>query len=783
MPQKKSMHQAHLKRKLTAIFSADVAGYSRLMGTDEEATVRTMTTYREILAALIQKHDGSVVDSTGDNLLAQFVSVVNAVQCAVAVQKEIAACNSTSTENRRMWFRIGINIGDVIQEKERIYGDGVNIAARLEGLAEPGGVCISKSVFDHVEGKLPYTYASMGDQTLKNIAKPVGAYQILMDAESPAFKTHPPEKKDAVPTRAVMSGIVVVVVIAISAALWLFNDRRPGPVPAAVEKMAAGAHGKPFIAVLPFDNMSGDPEQEYFSDGMTEEIITRLSINPGIFVIARNSTFFYKGKGAPIQKVGRELNARYVVEGSVRKAGNRVRVTVQLIDATTESHLWADTYDRDFEDIFDLQDEIAQQVVAALNIKSREAEQARAWRVSTENLTAYDTLLRGVSQFLRLTVAENARAKASFEKAVALDPEYATAYVMLGYTRLMEVVFGTTRDPQALGQVSDLARKAISLGDTSFLAHVLLADVYRTKGQYEQAISQAKRALALNPNDPAAYRGLGNALNSLGRFGEAIEAIKKAMLLDPHYAVYYSTDLASAYRNLGKYDEAITSLKEALARNPDWVPAYFELAMNYLMAWSVAQSRDPALIDKASEMTDQLFSFDPSSLYGHFALPLVDLYQRQPDKALANAKRLIALAPESADNYALMAAVFISVGKGEEASGMVEKAMQLRPDAPAWYLNTLASAYALTGREPEAMATHKKVFDGNPSHADAYSAHLELTLMYVGSGQKAAARAEAQKLLKLVPNFSVEVWGQRNPNTNQEQVEKGMAALRSAGLN
>lgn len=774
------MTQAHLKRKLTAIFSADVAGYSRLMGADEEATVRTLTRYREILVTLVKTHDGSVVDSVGDNLLAAFVSVVDAVQCAVAVQKEIAACNEALPDGRRMQFRIGINIGDVIQEKERIYGDGVNITARLEGLADPGGICISKAVFDHIESKLPYAYASMGDRTVKNIARPVRAYRVLV--ETGAGSAARAEKKGkGARQRAVVFGIVAVVAMAVAAAFWQLYDR-PERVPADGEKKAAPLHGKPFIAVLPFENMSNDPGQEYFSDGMTEEIITRLSTNPGIFVISRNSTFFYKGKGTTIQQIGRELNARYVVEGSVRKSGNRVRVTAQLIDATTESHIWANTYDSQLEDIFNLQDDIAQQVVASLNIKSREAEQARAWRVPTESLTAYDSLLRGVSHFLRLTAEENARAKANFEKALALDPAYATAHVMMGYTLLMDFVFGMNTDPQILELVSDMARKALSFDEASFLAHVLLADVYRTRGQYAPAILQAERALALNPNDPSVYRGLGNALNSLGRSKEAVEALRKAMLLDPHHVVYYSTDLASAYRNMGRYDKAIASLKEALSRNPDWVPTYFELAMNSLMAWSVAQDRDPGLLEQASEMTERLLAFDEFSLYGHFALPLVDLYEKQPEKALADADRLVSLAPENGDSYALRAAVLISAGRGEEAIDMIEKAMQLHPEAPAWYLNTLGTAYTLSGRNEQAAATHNKVLDSGPSHADAFNARLELTLLYAGSGRIEAARAEAQALLELVPTFSVEIWGERNPSTNQAQLEQAMTALRKAGL-
>jgi tetratricopeptide (TPR) repeat protein len=275
---------------------------------------------------------------------------------------------------------------------------------------------------------------------------------------------------------------------------------------------------------------------------------------------------------------------------------------------------------------------------------------------------------------------------------------------------------------------------------------------------------------------------MGNALNSVGRSEEAVEAIKKAMSLDPHYAVYYITDLAGAYRNLGQYKEAIASLKEALARNPDWIPVYFELAMNYCMAWRIRQSQDPLNLDRALEMAEKLVAIDDSSWFGHFGLGIIYLYKKQHEKALAEAEKLIALTPESADNYALLAAIFISVGRPEEAIEMVEKAMQLNPAISAWYLNTLATAYALSGRQTEAVATHKRVFDHNPSHADTFQAHLNLAILYVDLGQEEDARAEAGEILKLVPNFSVEVWGQRNPNKDLAQIKQGMAALRKAGL-
>jgi tetratricopeptide (TPR) repeat protein len=516
---------------------------------------------------------------------------------------------------------------------------------------------------------------------------------------------------------------------------------------------------------------------------MTEEIITKLSMNSGLAVIARNSTFFYKGKRIKIQQIAQELRAKYVVEGSVRRAGNMVRITAQLIDATTESHLWAKTYDREFKDIFNLQDEISQQIVAALNIKSREAEQARAWRVPTEKLTAYDSQLRGLSHFFRFTKEENAKAKAMFERAIELDPEYASAYVSLGYAHFMDFVFGSNSDPRTLEQVAEFARKAISLDDSSSLTHVLLADVYRITGRYEQAISHAERALSLNPNDPGAYLSMANTLNSVGRSEKAVEAIKKAMSLNPHHGVYYNSDLARAYQNLGRYEEAIASSKAALARNPGWIPAYFELAMNYSMAWGVTQNQDPLMLDRALEMAEKLVAFDEFSFSGYFALTLINLYKKQYEKALADAENLIALAPENGDSYALLAAIFLSVGRSGEAIEMVEKAIQLNPAIPAWYLNLLGNTYALSGRQTEAVATHKRVFNANPSHAEAFQAHLELAMLYVEFGQEEDSRTEGEEILKLVPNFSVEVWGQRNPNKDQAQIEQGMAALRKAGLN
>ena len=376
------------KRKLTAILSADVAGYSRLMAEDETATVKTLETYREVMSTLIVQHRGRVVDSPGDNLLAEFTSVVDGVQCAVSVQKEFQARNADLPENRRMAFRIGINLGDVIEEGERIYGDGVNIAARLEALADPGGICVSKTAFDQIETKLPLGYEYLGEQEVKNIPKPVGAYRVLMEPRVTVAGAKPAKTPHWRRTAYLGTGLAVLVAI-IGVTVWNFYFRTPTSEPVSEKDMAFPLPDKPSIAVLPFVNMSGDPKQEYFNDGLTEEIITALSKTPKLFVIARNSTFTYKGKPVKVQQVARELGVRYVLEGSVRRSEDRLRITAQLIDATTGNHLWAERYDRKLKDVFAIHDEITLRIINALEVKLTKGEAGRMRGKGTDNLDAY----------------------------------------------------------------------------------------------------------------------------------------------------------------------------------------------------------------------------------------------------------------------------------------------------------------------------------------------------------------------------------------------------------
>jgi adenylate cyclase len=584
-------------RKLTAILSADVVGYSRLMGEDEAETVKTITAYRKIMGEMINQHRGRLIDSPGDNILAEFASVVDAVQCAVAAQNEFKAQNAARPENRRMEFRIGVNLGDVIEEEGRIYGDGVNIAARLEALADPGGICISKTAFDHIETKLPLGYEYLGDQTVKNIKKPVGTYRVLMEPRV----TVAGEKTPTVPIwrkKPIFAGAIVVVLLIIGLAVWHVYFRPPPIEPASVEKMAFPLPEKPSIAVLPFDNMSDDPKQEYFSDGMTEEIITALSKVPYLFVIARNSTFSYKGKPVKISQVAEELGVRYVLEGSVRRAKDKVRVTAQLIDAIKGHHLWAEHYERELKDTFALQDEITGNILSALAVKLTKGEQATIRDKGTDNLEAFLKFLQAGWYLHRMNKEGDFLARQLAEEAMALDPEYAGPYIILAYSHVQDVFFGRSKSrKESLQQALKLAQKAISLDDSFPSSYLLLSTIYMFKKQYERAIAEAERAIALDPNRADAYSMLGGVLHMMGRPQEAIAPLEKAIRINPIAPSIYFRRLGTAYRDIGRYEEAIVQLKKAISLSPDSLYPHSGLAATYSLA-----DRDEEARAEASEV-------------------------------------------------------------------------------------------------------------------------------------------------------------------------------------
>jgi adenylate cyclase len=532
------MAEERARRKLSAILSADVKGYSRLMGEDEVGTVRTLQAYREIMADVIRKYGGRVVDSPGDNLLAEFASVVDVVECAVEFLKELKAKNEELPENRRMEFRVGINLGDVIEEGGRIYGDGVNVAARIEGLAEGGGICISGTAFDQVEGKLGLEFEYLGQQAVKNIKKPVRVYRLRMESAASTVE---------------MS--------------------RELPLP-----------HKPSIAVLPFVNMSGDYEQEYFSDGIAEDIITALSRFRWFFVIARNSSFTYKGKTVDVKDVAKNLGVRYVLEGSVRKAGNRLRITAQLIDAPSGHHVWAERYDRDLNDIFAVQDEITERIVTSVGPEFLSAEMQRAQRKDLRSLDSWDYVMRAAFHHSRYCKEDVAEAQRLLRKAIELDPLNAGGFCLLAFTHLTQVQFGwsESRD-QSIQEAAKAAQSAVAIDDRDAWAYTALGLVDLISRRYDDAMRRLEKAIELNANLANAYGGLGQALALAGEYDGAVIQINKAVRLSPHdpFIVYWFGHLGLAAFADERYEEACEWGSKAVRENPRFPGGHRLLAASY----------------------------------------------------------------------------------------------------------------------------------------------------------------------------------------------------------
>jgi adenylate cyclase len=590
------MATQEVKRKLTAILSADVKGYSRLMGEDEEGTIRILNTYKERMSNLIQQQRGRVVDAPGDNVLAEFGSVVDAVRCAVDIQKELKTRNAELPENCRMEFRIGVNLGDVVEDGEQILGDGVNIAARMESLADGGGICISGTVYDHIENKLSFGHEYLGEQTVKNIAKPVRVYRVLMEPEATGKVIGKKRAKPRQWQRAALIVIATLIVMAAAAAIWKLYIRPTPPIEvASKEKMAFPLPDKPSIAVLPFVNMSEDKEQEYFSDGITEEIITALSKVPHLFVISRQSTFTYKGKPVKVKQVSEELGVRYVLEGSVRKAGDKVRITAQLIDAITGHHLWAERYDRDLKDIFALQDEITMKIITALQVKLTQGEQAAMIGKGTKNLEAFLKCLQSLASLTRHTKEGNAMGRKLAEEAITLDPKYPRPYVALAQTYMLDILLGTTESPErSMAKALELLKKAITLDDSEAAAHGVLGYLYAMMGQYDKAIAEAERSVSVNPNDAGNLTRMSFVLINTGRAEEAISVLKSVKRLNPTPPQAYYVQLSTAYRLTGQYKTAIETAKEALKHVPNNQLAYLQLVTAYSMAGQEQEARAAA---------------------------------------------------------------------------------------------------------------------------------------------------------------------------------------------
>jgi adenylate cyclase len=569
------------KRKLAALLSADVVGYSRLMADDDRATLDTLKRYRAVFQRLIEKHDGRVVNAPGDALLAAFASALEALHAALEIQKGLAARNDELPEPRRMHFRIGLSVGDVLIEPDgTIYGDGVNIAARMEALAGPGGVCLSGTVYDHVKGKLAAGFDDLGPQQVKNFADPVRAYRVV-PAEPGAVAEEKPEAT-APRWRARAIAAVAILVVAAVVVVWGVAQRADETEPeeavagpetevAAVERMAHPLPKEPSIVVLPLDNLSADPELDRLADGLTENITAALSQVRDLFVIARNSAFTYKGKAVKVQQVAEELGVRYVLEGSLQASSERIRVTAQLIDALSGDHVWSGRYDRALTDIFEVQDDITLNLVTALQIELTEGPQAASWlQAGSHNLDAWRNFWRGRELYWTLAKEDNARARQLFEKALELDPDFPLAWAWLGLTHYLDAARGySTSAEDSLRQAEDIARKVLTFDNSGPYGYMLLGFVLLRKRQYDEAIGMLEKAVALSPSTADVTASLSEALLMAGRPIEALARIKEAMRLNPYYPPYYLDVSADALRLTEQYEESAAAAEQALERSPD----------------------------------------------------------------------------------------------------------------------------------------------------------------------------------------------------------------------
>jgi adenylate cyclase len=565
--------EREVERRLAAIVSADMVSYSRLMEADEAGTLAQLRAVRsELIDPKIAEYRGRIVKTTGDGMLSEFASVTDAVQSCVEVQRAMSDRNASIAEDRRIQFRIGINLGEIIIEGDDIYGTGVNVAARLESLAEPGGILISSSVYDQIRTILSLGYEDMGEQSVKNISAPVRSFAVRMDDESEGAPAGP---------------------------------LLPAPT--------AAKHDKPTIAVLPFENLSGDSEQEYFADGMTEDIMTALSKSRWLLVSARNSSFVYKGQSVDVRQVAKDLGADFVLEGSVRKAGNRIRVTAQLIDASHGNHLWAERYDRDLDDIFAVQDEITATIAARIEPELGAAERERVQRKGTQKLDAWDTYHLALSLAYQYTKDGNAEAQRLFRQAIETDPEFGAAHAGLAYTMFLSTVyFGAEADGVLMDAALQEAETAIALDDKDASSYFILGRIHLIRREYDLSISDLRTAVDLNPCLATAYCGLGDSLSYSGRMAEAIPHFEEAIRLSPHdprkwaFLVYGSL----ALMQLERYDEAAEWATKAIAVPNATFWAYAQLVAVHCRAGRMDAARAAAenLLRKEPEFSSRRFA-------------------------------------------------------------------------------------------------------------------------------------------------------------------------------
>ena len=772
-------------RKLAAIMFTDIVGFSRQMGTNETRMLRLLDIHNQLILQAVTTHYGHVIKTIGDAFLVDFPSVVHAVQCAQQIHTQLRAHNTAKEPTEQIHVRIGIHLGDIVQKDGDVFGDGVNVASRLQTLAEPDTICISQKVYEEVVKKVDLgTVVSLGKPKLKNIAERFHVYALLPESPKGLRQTLQVQRlklsRRVRPTVPRMMSVLLlggILLFLFPSFLTFILHRSSFIVPEAHPPLPLP--DKPSIIVLPFDNMSNDPEQDYFSDGITEDITSDLSRIAGLFVIARNSAFTYKGKAVKVQDVSREMGVRYVLEGSVRKAADQMRVTAQLIDATTEGHLWSERYDHPLEDIFALQDEIVQKIVTTLRLQLTLQEQGYIVRKTTDNVEAYDSLLRGIGPLFRYTQETNVQARQMFEKAAALDPQYAEAYVWLGWTYYLEWMFRWRMVPESLERALALAQQALALDDSLPRAHSLLGNVYAVTQQYDQALAESERASALDSNNADSYNYQANALNIVGRPEEALQMVRRAMRLNPRYPPIYLYHLGWAYGLTGRHAEAAATLKEFLSRSPNASGAYIFMALNYVDQWASQQNPDSQTLAQAEAAACRTLALNASDPVSHAFLGSVYLWQKHYEQAIAEMEQAITPNFNLADIYALLAAALGGIGRAEEAIAMVEQALRRKPFVVDWHLGSVGAAYYLAGRPEEAITPLKQYLTRYPN---ILGAHLDLAAVYSELGREAGARAEAAEVLRINPKFSLEVHKERVPIKDAATLERVYAALQKAGL-
>ncbi len=576
------MAEQRVTRKLVAILAADMVGYSRLMEADETGTIARQKTHRaDLIDPKITEHHGRIVKTTGDGLLVEFASVVDAVACAVEVQRAMGEREADVPEERRIRYRVGINLGDIVIDEDDIYGDGVNIASRLQELTEPGGVSVSGTAYEHLKAKVEVGYEYLGEQRVKNIEKPVPVYRAVLDPKD-AGKVIGIRRNALRPWIAAAAAAGVVALVG-AGGLGVWQPWAPDVERASVEKMVYPLPDKPSIAVLPFDNLSGDPGQDAIADGFTESLITTLAQMPELFVIARNSTFTYKGEPVAVKQVAEDLGVRYVLEGSFQREGDTLRIAAQLIDAVEGHHLWADKFDRDVNAMFAVQDEIIREIFTALQVELVAGEHGRVWQKGTDNFEAYLVWLQGWKHFKLNTRDDTAKARQLIQQAIAMDPDWAMPYTTLAWTHYRDAtrIDWTDSPAESVKLAAEAAQKALALDDTYPGVYAALGGVHELKEEFDQAIAYHKKAVALGPNISVYHAILAYNLTDAGQADEAIPMLKKAMRLSPTYQPWYLGSLGDAYNAVGRYEEAVEAHKQFLDRQPESVTGHAGLIVAY----------------------------------------------------------------------------------------------------------------------------------------------------------------------------------------------------------